>query len=100
MTEFREDAAAAAEWVARYLEGVRERPVLAQVEPREVRAALPAAPPETAEAVRGWSEQTVAEDHFAVASNPTLITCQSRSTSSALVRVCPIATRMNRRSFT
>ena len=49
MTDFREDAAAAAEWVARYLEGVRERPVLAQVEPGEIRAALPAAPPETAE---------------------------------------------------
>ena len=49
MSDFREDAATAAEWVARYLEGVRERPVLAQVEPGEIRAALPAAPPETAE---------------------------------------------------
>ncbi|MGH3019894.1 MAG: pyridoxal phosphate-dependent decarboxylase family protein [Gaiellaceae bacterium] len=49
MTDFRKDAAAAAEWVARYLEGVRERPVLAQVEPGEIRAALPASPPETAE---------------------------------------------------
>lgn len=49
MSDFREDAAGAAEWVARYLEGVRERPVLAQVEPGEIRAALPAAPPETAE---------------------------------------------------
>ena len=49
MNDFREEAAAAAEWVARYLEGVRERPVLAQVEPGEIRAALPAAPPETAE---------------------------------------------------
>ena len=63
MTEFREDAAAAAEWVARYLEGVRERPVLAQVEPGEVRAALPAAPPETAEpyaagASRQWLRVT------------------------------------------
>ena len=49
MTDFREDAAGAVEWVARYLEGVRERPVLAQVDPGEIRAALPAAPPETAE---------------------------------------------------
>jgi aromatic-L-amino-acid decarboxylase len=49
VNDFREDAAADAEWVARYLEGVRERPVLAQVEPGEIRAALPAAPPETAE---------------------------------------------------
>jgi aromatic-L-amino-acid decarboxylase len=47
--DFREDAAAASEWVARYLEGVRERPVLAQVEAGEIRAALPASPPETAE---------------------------------------------------
>ena len=49
MSDFRDDAAAAAEWVAGYLEGVRERPVLAQVEPGEIRAALPASPPETAE---------------------------------------------------
>jgi aromatic-L-amino-acid/L-tryptophan decarboxylase len=49
VTDFREDAAAAADWVARYLEGVRERPVLAQVAPGEIRAALPASPPETAE---------------------------------------------------
>ncbi len=49
MTDFREDAAATAEWVARYLEGVRELPVLAQVEPGRIRAALPVAPPEQAE---------------------------------------------------
>jgi aromatic-L-amino-acid decarboxylase len=49
VSDFREDAAAAAEWVARYLEGVRERPVLAQVEPGAIRAALPASPPEAAE---------------------------------------------------
>ncbi|MGH3024802.1 MAG: pyridoxal phosphate-dependent decarboxylase family protein [Gaiellaceae bacterium] len=49
MSGFREDMAAAAEWVAGYLEGVRERPVLAQVEPGEIRAALPASPPDRAE---------------------------------------------------
>ncbi|HWB57648.1 MAG TPA: aminotransferase class V-fold PLP-dependent enzyme [Gaiellaceae bacterium] len=50
MTEqFREDAAAAAEWVARYLEGVRDLPVLSRVEPGQVRAALPPSPPQTAE---------------------------------------------------
>jgi aromatic-L-amino-acid decarboxylase len=49
MSDFRADAAAASEWVARYLEGVRELPVLAQVEPGQVRAALPASPPERAE---------------------------------------------------
>jgi aromatic-L-amino-acid decarboxylase len=46
---FREDGAAALEWVAAYLERLREFPVLAQVEPGQLRAALPASPPETAE---------------------------------------------------
>jgi aromatic-L-amino-acid decarboxylase len=49
VSDFREDAAATAEWVARYLEGVRELPVLAQVEPGRIKGALPASPPETAE---------------------------------------------------
>jgi aromatic-L-amino-acid/L-tryptophan decarboxylase len=40
----------ALDWVASYLERVRELPVLAQVEPGEVRAALPASPPEEPEA--------------------------------------------------
>jgi aromatic-L-amino-acid decarboxylase len=46
---FREDGAAALEWAARYLERVGELPVLAQVEPGEIRARLPASPPEQAE---------------------------------------------------
>jgi aromatic-L-amino-acid decarboxylase len=46
---FREDGAAALDWVARYLERVGELPVLAQVEPGEVRARLPASPPERGE---------------------------------------------------
>ena len=49
MSTFREDGAAALEWVASYLERVGEYPVLAQVEPGQIRAALPVAPPETAE---------------------------------------------------
>ena len=49
MTDFREDAAAAADWVARYLERVGDLPVLSQVEPGDVRARLPSAPPEHAE---------------------------------------------------
>ena len=49
MSTFREDGAAALDWVARYLEEVREYPVLSQVEPGAIRAALPAAPPEQAE---------------------------------------------------
>jgi aromatic-L-amino-acid decarboxylase len=43
---FREDGAAAVEWVASYLERLRDFPVLAQVEPGELRARLPASPPE------------------------------------------------------
>jgi aromatic-L-amino-acid/L-tryptophan decarboxylase len=46
---FREDGAAALEWVASYLERVGELPVLAQVEPGEIRARLPASPPEQSE---------------------------------------------------
>jgi aromatic-L-amino-acid/L-tryptophan decarboxylase len=46
---FREDGAAALEWAAQYLERVRELPVLAQVEPGEIRARLPESPPERAE---------------------------------------------------
>ena len=49
MSSFREDGAAAVEWVASYLERLREHPVLSRVEPGEIRAALPASPPERAE---------------------------------------------------
>jgi aromatic-L-amino-acid/L-tryptophan decarboxylase len=49
MSNFRDDAAAASKWVARYLEGVRELPVLAQVEPGQIRAALPDSPPDRPE---------------------------------------------------
>jgi aromatic-L-amino-acid/L-tryptophan decarboxylase len=46
---FRQDAAAAVDWAARYLDGVRERPVLSSVEPGDVRSRLPASPPEEGE---------------------------------------------------
>jgi aromatic-L-amino-acid/L-tryptophan decarboxylase len=46
---FREDGADALEWVARYLERLRDFPVLAQVEPGEIAARLPAEPPEAPE---------------------------------------------------
>lgn len=49
MSTFREDGAAALEWVASYLEGVRDQPVLAQVEPGAIRAALPVSPPDEPE---------------------------------------------------
>ena len=39
----------AVDWAADYLERVGELPVLAQVEPGEIRARLPASPPEEAE---------------------------------------------------
>jgi aromatic-L-amino-acid decarboxylase len=46
---FREDGQAALDWVAAYLERLRELPVMAQVEPGEVRRALPAAAPDEPE---------------------------------------------------
>jgi aromatic-L-amino-acid/L-tryptophan decarboxylase len=46
---FREDGAAALDWAARYLERVGDLPVLAQVEPGEIRRQLPASPPEQGE---------------------------------------------------
>jgi aromatic-L-amino-acid/L-tryptophan decarboxylase len=49
MSDLRADGAAALEWAAGYLERVSELPVLAQVEPGDVRAALPASAPEEPE---------------------------------------------------
>src|SRR6202030_1635747 len=45
VTDLRSDGAAALEWAARYLERVGDLPVLAQVEPGEIRARLPHSPP-------------------------------------------------------
>jgi aromatic-L-amino-acid/L-tryptophan decarboxylase len=49
VTGFREDGALALEWVASYLERVGELPVLSQVEPGEIRAALSPSPPDDPE---------------------------------------------------
>jgi aromatic-L-amino-acid/L-tryptophan decarboxylase len=46
---FREDGQAALDWVSGYLERLDELPVLARVEPGDVRSRLPAAPPEHGE---------------------------------------------------
>ncbi len=46
---FREDGTLAVDWVASYLERVGELPVLAQVEPGDIRAALPVSPPDEPE---------------------------------------------------
>ena len=46
MSGFRDDGAAALEWAASYLERVRDLPVLSQVEPGAIRAALPERAPE------------------------------------------------------
>ncbi|HET8969107.1 MAG TPA: aspartate aminotransferase family protein, partial [Gaiellaceae bacterium] len=46
---FREDGALAVDWVASYLERVRDLPVLAEAEPGDIRAALPASPPDEPE---------------------------------------------------
>jgi len=50
---FRDDGAAALEWAARYLERVGDYPVLAQVEPGDIRARLPTSPPEQGEPFAG-----------------------------------------------
>jgi aromatic-L-amino-acid decarboxylase len=49
MTDFRQDGQAALEWAARYLERVGDLPVLAQVQPGEIRSRLPTSPPEDPE---------------------------------------------------
>jgi aromatic-L-amino-acid/L-tryptophan decarboxylase len=49
LSDFRRDGRAALDWVADYLERIRELPVLAQVQPGEIRSALPASPPERGE---------------------------------------------------
>lgn len=49
MNDFRRDLTATGEWVADYLERVRAYPVLAQVQPGDIRAALPPSPPERGE---------------------------------------------------
>src|SRR5438876_66587 len=46
---FRDDGRATLDWVAGYLERVRELPVMARVEPGEIRRALPASPPDEPE---------------------------------------------------
>jgi aromatic-L-amino-acid/L-tryptophan decarboxylase len=49
VSDFRRDGQAALEWVAAYLERVRELPVAARLERGAVRAQLPASPPDRAE---------------------------------------------------
>ncbi|HTX45860.1 MAG TPA: pyridoxal-dependent decarboxylase [Solirubrobacteraceae bacterium] len=49
MSSFREDGAAAVDWIASYLERVGSLPVLAQVAPGDIRDALPASAPEEGE---------------------------------------------------
>ena len=49
MTSFRADGALALDWVASYLERLREFPVLSQVEPGEIRSSLAQSPPEEPE---------------------------------------------------
>jgi aromatic-L-amino-acid decarboxylase len=46
---FRDDGTAALDWVASYLDGIRERPVLSRLEPGAIRAALPGHAPDAAE---------------------------------------------------
>jgi len=46
---FRDDLAAASDWVAGYLDGMGEHPVVAGVRPGEIKSRLPAAPPDQPE---------------------------------------------------
>jgi len=46
---FQEDGQATLDWVVGYLERLRELPVMARVEPGEIRRALPASPPDEPE---------------------------------------------------
>jgi aromatic-L-amino-acid decarboxylase len=46
VSSFREDGAATLDWVASYLDGLRDRSVLSRVEPGQIRAALPDEPPD------------------------------------------------------
>jgi len=47
--EFRKHGHALIEWIAQYQENVEQYPVMSQVQPGEVRAMLPATPPQTGE---------------------------------------------------
>ena len=49
MEQFRAGRPCAIDWAADYLEGVRDLPVMSTVAPGEIRAQLPASPPEQAE---------------------------------------------------
>jgi aromatic-L-amino-acid decarboxylase len=49
VTDLRRDGAAALDWAAQYLESVGDMPVLARVKPGEIRARLPASPPDQPE---------------------------------------------------
>ncbi len=49
MPSFRDDAHAAVDWAAQYLDTVGDRPVLARTQPGDIRRALPPAPPDHGE---------------------------------------------------
>lgn len=52
--EFRAYGKALVDWIADYYEQIERYPVLSRVAPGEVRAALPAEPPQTAEPFEAW----------------------------------------------
>ncbi|MGH7760285.1 MAG: pyridoxal phosphate-dependent decarboxylase family protein [Candidatus Dormibacteraceae bacterium] len=54
--EFRAAAHRAVEWTGAYLETIRERPVLSQVSPGDIRRRLPSMPPEQGEALEAIFE--------------------------------------------
>ncbi len=62
--EFRAAGHELIDWIAEYVEGVEQYPVLAQVQPGDVRAALPPSPPAIGSPVDSWA--TVMADVDAV----------------------------------
>jgi len=54
--EFRAAAHRAVEWAGDYLDTIRERPVMSQVSPGDIRRSLPAMPPEQGEALEAIFE--------------------------------------------
>jgi aromatic-L-amino-acid decarboxylase len=55
--EFRRFGHELIDWIADYFENIEDRPVLAQIEPGDLKAQLPTAPPEKGEAM----EQIIAD---------------------------------------
>ena len=52
--EFRKAGQAVVEWIANYMEEIERHPVLSRAQPGDIRAGLPAHPPQTGDSVTSW----------------------------------------------